>query len=236
MAAIDKTYVTKDELIEAIDWAKKVGRVTAENGHKFRPLTFIRNYNQIDDPNYFDEEREEYVLWNTPTWFDRWLWNNCPLDFVRERLKIQYSLEYCKSVFENFKFDDPKNRLEKGHQHYTFLEVPKFRYYKWYMRHGRKDNPWPDKKGMLTYLMEIIAPNDEYEKDLEYDKQTDAWYNRSDNVPAYGEYIWQYYHKNPPTKKAIIRELRRWYIPKGYIVRIYQLKYDIGIDFKILVK
>lgn len=235
MSAIDKTYVTKDELLEAIEWTKKVDIVTSENGHTFQPLTFIHSYNNVDDPHYFDEEREEYVLWNTPMWFDRWLWNNCPLKFVRERLKFQYPNEEERKAFENFKFDDPKNRLEKGHQHYTFLEVPKWCGHKWEMRHGRKNNPWPDKKGMQTYFMEIIAPNDEYEKDLKYDEETDTWYNRSDNVPAYGEYVWQYYHKNPPTKKAILRELRKWYIPSGYIVRIHQLRYT-GMDFKILVR
>ena len=233
MAAIDKTYVTKNQLLEAIEWAKKVGTVVAENGHEFQPLAFINNYNYLDDPHYFDEEREEYVLWNTPTWFDRWLYKNCPLDFIQERLKIQYG-DYLKD-FDNFVFDDPRNRLERGYQHYTFLEVPKWHGHKWIMRHGRKNNPWPDKKGMQTYFIEIMAPNDEYEKDLKYDEETDTWYNRSDYVPASGEYVWQYYHNNPPTKKAILRELRKWYIPKGYIVRIYQLRY-IGMDFKILVR
>ncbi len=233
MATINKTYVTKNELLEAIEWAKNVGTVTSENGHTFQPLAFIYSYNDLDDPHYFDEEREEYVLWDTPTWFDRWLYKNCPLDFVQERLEIQYgdNLKY----FDNFVFDDPKNRLERGHQHYTFLEVPKWHGHKWTMRHGRKHNPWPDKKGMQTYFMEIMAPNNEYEKDLKYDEDTDAWYNRSDNVPTGGEYIWQYYHNNPPTKKAILREIRKWYIPRGYIVRIYQLRYK-GMDFKILVR
>jgi len=234
MAAIDKTYVNKQELLEAIDWAKKVGTVTAENGYTFQPLVFIYHYNDLDDPHFFDEEREEYILWITPIWFDRWLWNNCPLEFVRDRLMFQYN-EEDRKAFENFKFDDPKNRLEKGYQHYTFLEEPKWKDHKWFMRHGRKDNPWPDKKGMQTYFMEIKAPNNDYLKDLQYDKETDAWYNRSDDVPAYGDYVWQYYHKNPPTKKSIIRELRRWYIPKGYIVRLYQLKYT-GMNFEILVR
>jgi len=233
MAAIDKTYVSKQELLEAIDWCKKVGTVMAENGHAFQPLAFIYHYNDLDDPHFFDEERDEYVLWNTPTWFDRWLYKNCPLDFVQERLKIQYGDDL--KDFDNFAFDDPKNRLEKGHQHYTFLEVPKWHGHKWFMRHGRKNNPWPDKKGMQTYFMEIKAPNNEWLKDLKYDKETDAWYNRSDDVPAYGDYVWQYYHKNPPTKKTIIRELRKWYIPKGYVVRVYQIKFR-GMDFKILVR
>ena len=54
-------------------------------------------------------------------------------------------------------------------------------------------------------------------------------------LPCVGQYVWQYYHKNPPTKEAIIRQLRRWYIPKGYIVKVYQLAYK-AMDFEILVR
>lgn len=235
MAYIDKTYVNKEELLEAIEWAKKVGTVTTENGHKFTPLEFIYHYNDLDNPHFFDNEREEYVLWSTYSWFDRWLWMNCPLKFVREELMQQYSTEDLK-LFENYKFDDPKNKLEKGYQHYTFLKEPKGRGIKWFMSHGRKENPWPDKKEMLTYFIDIKSPkHNDYENDLAYDSETDAWYKKSAYVPVYGTYVWQYYHKNPPTKKSIIRELRRWYIPKGYIVKVYQIKY-VGMDFEILVK
>ena len=41
MAAIDKTYVNKEELLEAIVWAKQVGEVSLENGYKFYPINFI---------------------------------------------------------------------------------------------------------------------------------------------------------------------------------------------------
>jgi hypothetical protein len=49
MAAIDKTYVTKKELLETIAWAKEVGEVSLENGYKFYPLNFICSYNDIDN-------------------------------------------------------------------------------------------------------------------------------------------------------------------------------------------
>ena len=121
MAAIDKTYVTKQELLEAIDWAKKVGQVEMENGYIFRPLNFIYAHNDLDDPHYFDKEYNEYVLWNTPIWFDRWLWNNCPLEFVKERLMYQYSEEDRKK-FENYVYHNLKSNLDFGSQHYTFLK------------------------------------------------------------------------------------------------------------------
>ena len=48
MAAIDKTYVTKEQLLEAIEWAKGVGEVTLENGYKFYPINFIYKYDSND--------------------------------------------------------------------------------------------------------------------------------------------------------------------------------------------
>ena len=103
MAGIDKTLVNKDELLLAIEWCKSVGTVTAENGQTFQPLAYIYVYNDLDNPHYFDEERKEYILWNTPIWFDRWLWNNCPLEFVRERLKSQYpDEEFAGGTFQRY--------------------------------------------------------------------------------------------------------------------------------------
>ena len=234
MASIDKTYVDKDELQEAITWCKNIGLVTLENGYQFTPLSFILGYNDIDDPE-FDWNREEYILWNTPTWFDRWLWINCPLEFVRERLKQQYG-EDALNEFQTWEYHDPKNNLDFGRQHYTFLKTPNLKGYKWFMYHGRMKNPWPGKCTQLTMRMEIVSPDGDWMNDLKYCPQTDSWVKERGFLPHdYNDYIWQLYHKNPPTKKSIIRELRRWYIPKGYIVKISSLKYS-GFDFEILVK
>ena len=237
MASIDRTYVTAQELKEAIDWAKKIGTVTMENGYKFKPINYIYYYNNVDDPD-FDWNREEYILWMTPMWLDRWLWINCPLEFVKERLKIQYSENDLKE-FEKFKYHNPKDNLDFGKQHYTFLKVPKIKYHKWWMSHGRKENPWPGKCIQLTYMIEIKAPKDSNKWGLEYNCQTDTWEEQFGMMPTTpwvnGDYVWQRYHMRIPNKKSIIRELRRWYIPKGYIVRIYNVKYK-GMNFEILVK
>ena len=98
MAAIDKTYVNKEQLLEAIEWAKGVDKATLENGSTFYPLDFIYGYNDLDDPTFWEKEREVYVLWNTPIWYDRWLWLNCPLSFVRERLQEQYDEEEARKL------------------------------------------------------------------------------------------------------------------------------------------
>ena len=59
MAAIDKTYVTKQELLEAIDWAKKVGQVEMENGHKFTKKTLLweRGVDPLKPTNIVEIER-----------------------------------------------------------------------------------------------------------------------------------------------------------------------------------
>lgn len=230
MAGIDKTYVTKTELLEAIDWAKKVGEVKLENGYEFSPLNWIYGYNDLDDPHYFDEEREEYVLWNTPTWLDRWLWLNCPLSFVKERLKFQYGDDSLKE-FEDFVYHNPKHNLDFGKQHYTFLKVPKFPGVKWYMNNMRYKNPWPGNCRQVTYYMEVKCGDAEYR----YCAQTDTWEEMFGMMPTDNEYIWQNYHKRIPNKKSIIRELRRWYFPKGTIIRLWSLGYNC-FDFKIRVK
>ena len=93
MAAIDKTYVNKKQLIEAIDWAKEVGDIILKDGHKFNLLDYIRSYNDIDDPEFLKTDKNSFVLWNTPTWLDEWLWKNCPLLFVREYFKDVYDRE-----------------------------------------------------------------------------------------------------------------------------------------------
>lgn len=236
MAAIDKTYVNKAQLLEAIEWCKKIGTVKIENGYEFAPLDWIYGYNDLDNPHYFDVEQKTYILWNTPQWFDRWLWLNCPLKFVKERLEIQYGDEGLKE-FETYVNQDPKCNLDFGKQHYKFLKTPKWRGHKWWMSHGRKYNPWPGKCIQLTYMMDIKAPKNSNKWGLDYNCQTDTWEEKFGLMPTtpWSEYIWQDYHKRIPNKKSIIRELRRWYIPKGYIVRLYNIKY-VGLNFEILVK
>lgn len=233
MAGIDKTYVNAKELKEAIAWAKEAGTVTIENGYKFKPLDFIYGYNDLDDPD-FDWNQDCYILWNTPIWYDRWLWANCPLSFVKERLQEQYGDKGLKK-FENYVYHNPKDNPDFGKQHYTFIKTPKGRDIKWWMGHGRIDSPWPDKCIQLTYNIEIEAPDNNWLNNLEHNSQTDTWEEYRGMQPTTGDYIWQEYHKRIPNKKSIVRALRRWYIPKGYIVRLYNLRYE-NMDFEILVR
>jgi hypothetical protein len=212
MAAIDKTYVNKEQLLEAISWAKEIGEVTLENGYKFRPLDFIGVHNDME--NLIDAS--QYVLWNTPMWFDRWLWLNCPLSFVQIRLQEQYD-SYSLESFDVL-FEPPTIHTN---QKYKFLQTPWGYNWKHFARgKGKKQS---------LYYISILNAGGEYR----YDKQTNTWGECFGILPYNDEYFMP---KNKvPSKKALLRLLKKWNLPIGSIVLIKNLHY-YGMDFKIRIK
>lgn len=211
MASIDKTYVNKTELLEAINWCKNIGEVTLENGYKFYPLNFILSYNDIDNI----EDKNHYTLWCTPSWFDRWLWLNCPLSFIKDRIESVYSKDFLK-YFENWKYEEKLPEKRK----YTFIETPSGNKWKFIAKgKGKKKS---------IYIFEIYNG----EECLGYNYQVDKWGEKFDMLP--------YYHNfelvnKVLNKKTIMRILKKWYIPSNSIVKIKNLHY-CGMDYKILVK
>lgn len=211
MAAIDRTYVNKEQLLEAIEWAKEVGEVTLENGYKFYPINFIHVYNDIDEL----EDEDGYVLWNTPMWFDRWLWLNCPLSFVKGRIKNVYN-EDTINAFENWKYIETVPEKRK----YTFLETP--------VGYGWKFIASGKGKKSSIYIFSITY-KDMY---FGYNPQINKWGLMFGMLPYREEFELR---NKVLSKKAILRFLRKWDIPSGAIVNIKNLHY-YGMDYKILVK
>lgn len=82
MAAIDKTYLKYQDYLILKDWCDKT-KLIYDNGIKGSPKDFLFSYNEPYEG--------EAPVWNTPESFDRWLYHNCPLSFIQERLKEQYS-------------------------------------------------------------------------------------------------------------------------------------------------
>lgn len=239
MAAIDKTYTDKNGLIEVIDWCRKVGKCKLENGYTFHPLNFVRGCNELDENYRPIHEQEEYVVWNTPVWFDRWLWLNCPIDFIKDNLICQYGEDDIKN-FEDFVYNDTNNNICLGKQHYTFLKEPKWKTWKWWANNARRNWRYPGNCKQATLEMEVILPGDKKDwikNELKYCHAVDRWYTDFGYMPVdrgTDSYIWQHYHKNIPTKKSIIRKLRHWYFPTGTIVKIKGIR--LKIDWEILVK
>lgn len=74
MASIDKIYGTHDQWCELFDWLRRSKRPQYAR-YLYIPFTI----NEADGP-----------ITNTPVSVDRWLWDNCPLKFVKARLKVMY--------------------------------------------------------------------------------------------------------------------------------------------------
>lgn len=240
MASIDKTYVNKRQFLEAVKWCKEQGVASLENGYKFRPYNMCFGYHDLkeieDTP---DDSNRVFVLWNTPAWYDRWLWLNCPLDFIRKRLQYQYEDEGIKRL-ENWKYTDIKKNPLYGKQKYTFLREPNFRG-KWYcLTRTRKRLKWtklpyhdfsPDN---ININISVPHNEDGSWRYFYYDYFDDTW-NEHQYLPIdWNGCDWNYWHKNPPTKKSILRHLRKWVLPKGTIVTISTVW--VGVRWKILVK
>lgn len=75
MASIDKIYGTMADYLELVSWLY-------DNQPKL--------LDQVYDPRYDLDFQEERALSNFSNAADVWLWEHCPLDFVRNRLEEQY--------------------------------------------------------------------------------------------------------------------------------------------------
>lgn len=114
MAAIDKTYLKWEDYLILKEWCENT-EFTYDNEVKGSPMDFLY---------LFKEPYEgEAPVWNTPTAFDKWLYHNCPLEFIQNRLKEQYG--------NNPDFETPSYKVGT---HYRIIENPK---YKW-----RSDKVW----------------------------------------------------------------------------------------------
>ncbi len=216
MAGIDKTYVNYQELLEAIDWAKSVGTQTLEDGTEFRPLSWIEDYNENPEPG-----RPEYVLWCTPQWLDRWLWLNCPLLFIRNRLVEQYQDDVSK--FSEFKY--PGTRILNPGKHYKFLDYPRSHGYRWLQSNGIRGH-------RVQYFLEV-----EDKDGTRLSLRGNTWSSDFNGMMPRGDYIHYHWYSNRsrlPGKKSIVRLLRSWNIPVGSKIIMWNSSY-LGLDYVIRV-
>ena len=89
MAGIDKIYGTYDQLIELKEWLganeTEIECVTGWDGDDIVESVLPSNY------IYGGREFEGAIaISNFPPEIDNWLWNNCPIKFVTDRINIQY--------------------------------------------------------------------------------------------------------------------------------------------------
>lgn len=112
MAGADKTYVNKEQYLEARNfWIKTRNKQQKDLGYQIWLYPFgafdVESSDQITDEmlasnldlDYFD--RDEFPVWNTSTKSDLWLAKNCKLKVVQERLKEQYSENWVGFLFKD---------------------------------------------------------------------------------------------------------------------------------------
>jgi len=107
MAGVDKTYARSfKEYVELREWMKdKV--ITFPTGQKIIVINQLWELEESD----FGPEGGEYAVMSTPHWFDVYLIQNCPVEFVQNRMKEVYSysyeelkaLKFPPSIPDNFK-------------------------------------------------------------------------------------------------------------------------------------
>lgn len=240
MAGIDKTYVKTYEQYKIVrDWCKDKF-ITSKNGNKIQAIDFLYDkdmseeyFNQwrnniiqsnIRNYNMSEEEAETHVeipIWNTPLYFDVWLIKNCPIDFIQERLKVQYGKTFYKikentSIYDKYK----RNGLGK-HFHYKVIKRPiihpryHFNYYDhWdnYKDYKEKKKPWWD--------IEIFDINPNTNKRVYWwvNTEDNYWTNNLEAQP-FDTSLMMVKKKNMNIHK-IIRMIKQWDLPEGTQVQI----------------
>ena len=86
MAGIDKIYGNKDQFIQLYNWCLEH---RSEIKKKLR-LDIIKGL-YYSTPDNFPQIENELALSSFSQNIDSYLWDNCNLDFVKERLKVQYN-------------------------------------------------------------------------------------------------------------------------------------------------
>lgn len=194
-ACIDKTYLSYKDYLTLKDWCKQTKLIYANN-KEGSPMDFLLLYNEPYEG--------EAPVWNTSESFDRWLYFNCPLPFIQERLKEQYGNpdEYFnKSII----------KLESGTR-YIQLTKPKF---KW--------------RGACT--IDICF---DWDFLYYYNKSDNNWYDYGELLSPYDNLFIGYAHIKNITKRKLNRLIKKWKLPIGTILNISNIYLGSDYKIKII--
>ena len=205
MASIDKTYTNSyKEYQEFKDWSKGK-QVIFNYGKKVFKIS-VSDYIYEWEEEDFNER--ELPIMNTPTWLDKYLYDNCPCEFVLNRLKEVYDEDFLKNV----ELNKISNTLKQNRK----IIISKS---------DRTKLPLYN-KGINSYgwwwLQEAKTFDFDYSEDLE------AWVERGGYFPSNTNTM------HAKTVKSLVRRLRKMYLPSGLEFRLSG-RY-VGEEFKVTVK
>ena len=219
MAAIDKIYVNNwQDFCEVRDYFKNTVYDCA-NGTKCYLINYLYEYDENDiTPDFFDGKRDVPIT-NTPCNVDYLLHKYCPIKVVQEYLQRCYSNQYWDE-FE--KWDrNPGTKVK-------MIQCPKY---------GKINKPFKFHQSALWFVhVETPVYNEEYEEFISehptYYSNVNEWVYDKDLIFYEIENSW--HGCKFKTIKSVIRNIKKWKLPKGSIVTVYG-RY-IGEIYEFIVK
>ena len=208
MAIIDKTYVKSlEEYKMFIDWAKDKVYQGAQ-GTTFKVMDYVYSDWTLDAvTEYFNRENAPIAILNTSWSIDYFLIKDCPFDFVQERMKEVYGEEYYMEVKNGISKYDTFKRNEIVSTKVKVISYGNF---------GKKKYLYRDKgkKKVIDYWIEV--DHDNYS--LSYHSPLNIWV--LEGYELINAYSWSNVcHKKIKSIKALIKQILKWRLPKGTIVK-----------------
>lgn len=176
-------------------------------------------WTQEEYDNFDPTKYVEISVMNNPLHIDIWLIRNCPIGWVQDRLKEQYSAYYDdilnkESIFDKYERNGVGNDIK--------IKIP-------------KDLKFP-------ISINQIYTNDR--KSLFFDWETDYWYDKLEpfrnenclslNYPGYDYNCFKSNSLDIKSRKALFRRLRKWNLPEKSIVTL--LGKERNRVFEIIIK
>ena len=198
MAGIDKTYTSSwGEYQSLVEWCRGKS-FTLKNGDIIYPREYIYQWSKED----FDGKKE-LPIWNTTTYLDIWLIRNCPLKFIQDRLKEQYSEGWSKMAFTDYNEDDMYYKILTYTSPYDvnwrILDCSHKFYVKYKVNNKFKDDN-------LYWWVTIL--NDGWW----YNEKHNMWYHNEDALPIDSNYA---HFRGNISKRKLARLIKHWDLPKG---------------------
>jgi hypothetical protein len=206
MAGIDKTYTDSyEEYIKFKSWASE------------QVVVFFDGFKKCIGDYVFDwwgEEdfTQERPIMNTPNWVDIYLIQNCPFEFVQKRMKDVYS----QKTYNEFKNKEFPVKLPEDYRQNRKIIIRKIPKITEFPLHNKPYSPFKEW---------WLSPES---YDWEYNKKTRRWVHTSMYYPTHTNV------SHPRTIKAMIRQLRKQYLPSEVKFRLSGGY--IGEDYRVIVK
>lgn len=270
MAAIDKTYVSSwAQWKELRDWIWDKEFDLHNGAHVvLRDWMYYPDNTQEDVEAWLENVRQDEIkyhseyykekygddwekhivvdvpFWNTSVYVDIYMIRNCPIEWVQDRLKVQYgggwskeSLKKEKSTYEQIKegtsvYDTYQRNGLGEDTRITFIKYPKeHERYKFLYR--ERDNKLRMYNMEKSWWFVDVEPLDRSKHEFwDYDEDLDYWATNKEAVPWTSSSA---HIQGVLTKKKVYRLIKKWNLPAGMRVKFNNMKFN-EFDIEVVTK